>query len=93
MKEIYFHLGTITKDVEKMYNILFTSPVNKAGFTATEVVYGWAGAVMKNTNQAFIWAGAIMQKNAKNAEKSKVLRTDGSTDIAGCRVTCTRLKS
>jgi len=41
--------------------------VNKAGYTATEVACGWAGAVMKKANSS-MWAGAVMQKTPKNAE-------------------------
>ena len=33
------------------------------------------------------------QKWPKTTQKSKVLRTDGPTDGAGCRVACTRLKT
>ena len=33
---------------------------NKVGYTAAEVVCGWAGAVIKMANSS-IWAGAVMQ--------------------------------
>ena len=45
---------------------------NKAGYTATEVVCGWVGAVMKHANSS-IWTGAVTPKkpeNAKNAKKA-----------------------
>ena len=49
MKEIYFHLGPTIKDVKKMYNIFLTFLINKAGYTATPVACGWAGAVIEVT--------------------------------------------
>ena len=72
--------------------------IYKAGFTASKVACGWAGAVMEHVNSN-IWAGAVMQKtpkNAVNAEKGNRVTdypTDGPTNIAGCRVASTRLKS
>ena len=45
--------------------------INKAGYTATEVACGWAGAVKKKANSS-IWAGAVMLKMHENAEKAKV---------------------
>ena len=41
---------------------------NKAGYTATEVACGWAGAVMKHADSS-VWAGAVLQKTPENAEK------------------------
>ena len=57
---------------------------NKAGYTATEVVCGWAGAVMKKVNPS-IWAGAVTQKppvTPKKLTKAKcdLSVTDGRTD-------------
>ena len=40
---------------------------NKAGYIATKVECGWAGAVRKKSNSS-IWAGEL--KNAKDAEKA-----------------------
>ena len=40
-----------------------------------------------------IWAVVEMQKKPKSLKKAKYnLRNDGPTDIADCRVACTRLK-
>ena len=56
--------------------------INKAGYMATEVACGWAGAVMKKANSS-IWAGAVMQKMPENTKKANGdRRTDGPTDIA-----------
>ena len=56
---------------------------NKTGYTATEVAYRWAGAVMKHANSG-IWTGAVMQKTpeyAENAKKANGHRpTDRTTD-------------
>ena len=43
--------------------------INKAGYTATEVACGWAGAVMKKCYSSD-WAAAVPQKPPVNAEKS-----------------------
>ena len=59
--------------------------MNKAGYTATEVACGWAGAVLEKVTRA---SGQL-----KNAEKVKGDRpTIRPTDIAGCRVACTLLE-
>ena len=44
----------------------------------TEVVCGWAGAVMKHANSS-IWAGAVMQKTPKNAKNVKKANSDWPT--------------
>ena len=52
---------------------------NKAGYTATKVVCGWAGAVLIKANSG-IWAGSVMQKTPKMSKMSKTLRaTNRST--------------
>ena len=67
---------------------------------ATEVVCGWAGAVMRKAYSS-IWAGAVTQKppvTPKKLTKAKCDlsvtdgRTDRQTDRVGHRVACTRLK-
>ena len=45
-----------------------TSYNNKAGYTATEVACGWAGAVIKKANLS-IWAGAVMKIRPKTLKK------------------------
>ena len=45
--------------------------MNKAGYMATEVACGWAGAVMTEANQL---AEAKMQKPPVNAEKANCYR-------------------
>ena len=59
---------------------------NKAGYTATEVPCGWAGAVMKHANSS-IWEREIMLRKPKNAKKNKQRLMDQPTNMAGCRVT------
>ena len=49
--------------------------INKAGYTATEVACGWAGAVMNHADSS-IWAGAVMQKTPENAENVKKANSD-----------------
>ena len=67
---------------------------NKAGYTATEVACGWAGAVMKNAHPS-IWVGAVTQKPSVTPKKLTRMdrRTNHPTDITGYRVACTRLKT
>ena len=43
--------------------------MNKTEYTATEVVCGWAGAVMKEVYSS-LWAEAAMQKTPENAKKA-----------------------
>ena len=50
--------------------------MNKAGYTATEVACGWAGAVMKKAYPS-IWAGAVTQKPPVTPKKANA---DGQTD-------------
>ena len=67
--------------------------IYKAGFTATKVACGWAGAVMEHANSN-IWAGAVMQKTPKNAVNAE--KGNGVTDYPidqHSRVASTRLKS
>ena len=67
---------------------------NKAGYTATPVACGWAGAVFEVT-----WSLGQEQwgRRPQKKKKKKVWRTDGRTDgrtdKVGCRVACTRLKT
>ena len=65
---------------------------NKAGYTATPVACGWAGAIIEVTNHL---GRSSEAKNCKNPKKVKCAgptdgrtdeRTDGRTDKAGCRV-------
>ena len=51
---------------------------NKAGYTATEVAWRWAGAVVKKAN-ACIWAGAVIPKTQKKTTK-KLTVTYPQTD-------------
>ena len=63
---------------------------NKAGYTATQVACGWAGAMFEVTRPfgQEQWGPKI-----KIIKKVKCDRpTDRPTDKAGCRVACTRLK-
>ena len=65
--------------------------MNKAGYTATQVACGWAGAIFELTR-------ALGQEQygqrIKNIKKVKCDRpTDKRTDKAGCRVACMRLKN
>ena len=46
----------------------------------TEVVCGWAGAVMKHANSS-IWAGAVMKKTPQNAKHVKKANGDHLTDL------------
>ena len=46
---------------------------NKAGYTATEVPCGWAGAVMKHANSS-IWEREIMLKKPKNEKKNNKIK-------------------
>ena len=55
---------------------------NKAGYTATLVACGWAGAVLEKVTRA---SGQEL-KNLKNAKKVKRGPTNRPTNIAGCRV-------
>ena len=60
---------------------------NKAGYTATEVACGLAGAVMRKAYPS-IWAGAVTQKPPVMPKKLTLMDrwTYRSTDIAGYRV-------
>ena len=68
---------------------------NKAGYTATKVACGWAGAVMRKAYPS-IWAGAVTQKPPVTPKKLSVtdlpteraaeVQIDRPTDIAGYRV-------
>ena len=58
---------------------------NKAGYTATLVACGWAGAVLEKVTRA--------SGQEPYAQKTQKLRkSKKGTDQAGCRVACTRLK-
>ena len=48
----------------KIFPKLFNLNSNKAGYTATLVACGWAGAVFE-----VIWAGAVRPKTAKTKKK------------------------
>ena len=63
--------------------------INKAGYAATPVACGWAGAVFEVT-----WSFGQEQWGQKpqKPKESKVWRTDGRTDKAGCRVTSHAIK-
>ena len=66
------------------------SELNKAGYTATEVACGWAGAIFEVTRPfgQEQWG----QKNKIIKKRSVTDRpTDPPTDKAGCRVACTRV--
>ena len=52
-----------------------TAPFVKAGYTATQFTYEWAGVVMNGLLN--IWAGAVMQILA--ITNKKVLRTNPPT--------------
>ena len=63
---------------------LFTE--NNARYTATQVLCGWAGAILEVTR-------SFEQDQCGPKKKVKCDRpTDLRTDKAGCRVACTRLK-
>ena len=65
---------------------------NKAGYAATEVARGWAGAVIKGLPK--LLGGSSNAKTAHNAEIADVdERTDQPMDIAGLKVACTRLET
>ena len=68
---------------------MYIYQINKAGYTAIEVAYGWAVAVMKKDKPS-IWAGAVMQKPTINAKKLIVIDrlTHQLTNIEGYRVAC-----
>ena len=56
----------------ELLNVYINWKKNKAGYTATEVACGWAGAVSKHAN-SIIRSGAVLQqvpKNAKNVKKA-----------------------
>ena len=57
---------------------------NKAGYTATLVACGWAGAVLEKVTGAS--GRGRMLKKLKNAKKVERGPIDQRTDIAGCRV-------
>ena len=71
--------------------------VNKAGYTATKVACGWAGAIFEVTRP---FGQEQWGQRNKIIKKSKVWQTNRPTDQptnrptdkAGCRVACTRLK-
>ena len=54
---------------KRYYHLRSHRKKNKAGYTATKVTCGWAGAVMKYANSS-IWAGAVTLDNAENAKKA-----------------------
>ena len=59
---------------------------NKAGYTATEVACGWAGAIFEVTRP-------LGQEQCGQRNKIiKKVKCDRRTDKASCRVACTRLK-
>ena len=65
---------------------------NKAGYTATKVACGWAGAVTERANQVFGQV-QLCKNRPKTPNKAKrERRTDGPTDRAGYEVACMRLK-
>ena len=74
--------------VKVSLNYVISSRViqNKAGYTATEVACGWAGAIFEVTR-------TFGQKQFDQRNKIiKKVKCDRPTDKAGCRVACTRLK-
>ena len=90
----FIFIQVIHKDASSFqYDKRYTDKLNKAGYTATLVACGWAGAVIEKVTGAFgqeQWA-----QNAQKCRKSKKgtdRPTDRRTDKAGCRVACTRLK-
>ena len=60
---------------------------NKAGYMATLVACGWAGAVIDKATGVF-WQGQLAQnaKKRRKSEKRHNQRTDQRTDKAGHRV-------
>ena len=64
--------------------------LNKAGYTATPVACGWAGAILEVT---WSYGQEPLGQKPQNPQKSKLWRTNGPTDRrtdgpdkAGCRV-------
>ena len=73
-----------------------TIPKKQAGYTATPIALGWAGAVFEDIS---IWIRRDKKRRPHQRRihiKDKQVPTDGSTDgwmeKAGCKVACTRLK-
>ena len=57
---------------------------NKAGYTATPVAYGWAGAVIVKVTRAFGRERyAQKAQKGRKSEKGTNQPTDQSTDIMG----------
>ena len=69
-------------------------PPNKAGYTATEVACGRAGAIFKVTRPfgQEQWGPKIKIIKKVKCDRPTNRPTDRRTDKAGCRVACTRRK-
>ena len=68
-----------------MDDILFLEK-NKAGYTATLVACGWAGAVLKKVTRASGQEPYAQKAQKRRKSKKGDRPTDRRTDIAGCRV-------
>ena len=71
---------------QKMFFNKINTLINKAGYTATPVACGWAGAVLEKVTRPF---GQELKKlkNAENVTRGPTDRpTDRRIDKAGCKV-------
>ena len=74
------------RDIKKVYHGRKRSDDNKAGYTATSVACGWAGAVFELLKHLARSSEAKDRKNIKKSKMGTDQPTDRRTDKAGYRV-------